>query len=252
MPTAILNLDRCRVTLVSERLEIHAPDPDNPAREILLRTLPLRDVDRVVAGENTHFTSPALAELLRRQIPLQFFAGNGRFLGNFLPAQNHHGLARLRQYQRTLDPAFALQIAGRIVAAKLYNQRRVLQRLAASRATTANRDPSASPDPSHPPAPSDLPTDWLGAMLAQTSRATSLDELRGYEGAATARYFAAWATFLPPDFPFERRSTRPPLNPVNACISFAATAPPSAPSSNTRPPCSKTPSTTPPPSNPSS
>jgi CRISPR-associated protein Cas1 len=60
-------------------------------------------------------------------------------------------------------------------------------------------------------------------MLAQISRATSLDELRGYEGAATARYFTAWAEFLPAAFPFEHRSTRPPHNPVNACISFAAT-----------------------------
>ena len=51
----------------------------------------------------------------------------------------------------------------------------------------------------------------------------SLDELRGFEGAATARYFQAWAAFLPEAFPFERRSTRPPLNPVNACISFGAT-----------------------------
>ncbi|MBI4664419.1 MAG: CRISPR-associated endonuclease Cas1 [Verrucomicrobia bacterium] len=51
----------------------------------------------------------------------------------FLPASNAHGLARLRQYQRTRDPGFALQMSGRIITAKLYNQRRVLQRLAASR-----------------------------------------------------------------------------------------------------------------------
>jgi CRISPR-associated protein Cas1 len=218
MPTAILNQDRCRVALVSERLEVYGPDPDHPDREQLLRTIPLLDLDRIVTGENCHFTAPALAEILRRNIPIQFFSWNGQFLGSFLPAQNHHGLTRLRQYQRTLDPAFALQMAGRIVTAKLYNQRRVLQRLAASRAATQN--PSDPPAPSHP---SDPPTDWLGAMLAQISRATSLDELRGYEGAATARYFTAWADFLPAAFPFERRSTRPPHNPVNACISFAAT-----------------------------
>jgi CRISPR-associated protein Cas1 len=215
MPTAILNQDRCRVALVSERLEVYGPTPDHPDREELLRTIPLLDLDRIVTGENCHFTAPALAEILRRGIPIQFFSWNGRFLGSFLPAQNHHGRTRLRQYQCTLDPAFALQMAGRIVTAKLYNQRRVLQRLAASR--TANQD---SPDPSHP---SDPPTEWLGAMLAQTARATSLDELRGYEGAATARYFTAWADFLPAAFPFEHRSTRPPHNPVNACISFAAT-----------------------------
>jgi CRISP-associated protein Cas1 len=65
--------------------------------------------------------------------------------------------------------------------------------------------------------------DWLDALFAPISRSQTLDELRGYEGASTARYFQAWAAFLPEDFPFERRSTRPPLNPVNACISFGAT-----------------------------
>jgi CRISPR-associated protein Cas1 len=226
MPTAILNQDRCRVTLVSERLEVYGPDPDHPDREQLLRTIPLLDLDRIVTGENCHFTAPALAEILRRGIPIQFFSWNGQFLGSFLPAQNHHGLTRLRQYQRTLDPAFALQIAGRIVAAKLYNQRRVLQRLAASR--TATCTPSAPSAPSAPfdpstPSPTHTTLAWLDTLFAPISRATSLDELRGYEGTATARYFTAWADFLPAAFPFERRSTRPPHNPVNACISFAAT-----------------------------
>lgn len=217
MPTAILNQPHLHVQLVSERLEVRALNPET-GREELLREIPLLDLDRVIASEAVHFTTPALAELLRRGIPIQLFSWNGQYLGAFLPALNHHGATRLRQYQRTLDPAFALPIAGRIVAAKLYNQRRVLQRLAAGRAPN---------DPSHPSDRSDTPTtstlDWLNGMLSQAARARSLDELRGYEGAATARYFTAWAGFLPPEFPFERRSTRPPHNPVNACISFAAT-----------------------------
>ncbi|MDW8309402.1 MAG: CRISPR-associated endonuclease Cas1 [Verrucomicrobiales bacterium] len=215
MPTAILNQPRLRVHLVSERLEIHGPNPDT-GREELLREIPLLDLDRVIASEDVHFTTPALAELLRRGIPIQLFSWNGQFLGSFLPALNPHGATRLRQYQRTLDPAFALQIAGRLVAAKLYNQRRVLQRLAASRSQGDSSQPS---DPSNTPAT----LAWLDSLFNSLNTARTLDELRGFEGAATARYFATWATFLPPEFPFERRSTRPPHNPVNACISFAAT-----------------------------
>jgi CRISPR-associated protein Cas1 len=63
----------------------------------------------------------------------------------------------------------------------------------------------------------------LDGLFASVSRSQTIDELRGYEGASTARYFQAWAAFLPEAFPFERRSTHPPLNPVNACISFGAT-----------------------------
>jgi len=113
-----------------------------------------------------------------------------------------------------LDPAFGIQMAGRIVTAKLYNQRRVLQRVGASRAA------------GEPPADDQslrASLDWLDNLFARVAQAGSVDEIRGYEGAATARYFQAWGGFLPAAFPFERRSTRPPLNAVNACISYAST-----------------------------
>jgi CRISPR/Cas system-associated endonuclease Cas1 len=55
-------------------------------------------------------------------IPVSILGWSGQFLGGFLPAQNAHGLARLRQYRQTLDPAFVLRMAGRIFTAKLYAQ----------------------------------------------------------------------------------------------------------------------------------
>jgi len=64
---------------------------------------------------------------------------------------------------------------------------------------------------------------WLDCLFASIGQSKTIDELRGYEGAATGRYFQVWAGFLPEEFPFERRSTRPPLNAVNACVSFGAT-----------------------------
>ncbi len=226
MPTACLNQPHVRVSLVGERLQVHGRNEADD-RDELLREIPLRDLDRLIASEEVHFTSPALGEILRRGIPIQFFSWKGQFLGNFLPAQNHHGLVRLRQYQKTLDPTFALPMAGRIVVAKLYNQRRVLQRLGASRSedstapasqTTAPKSQIASRKPEI-----DQALSWLDSLFASVRNSQNIDELRGYEGAATARYFQTWALFLPEQFPFERRSTRPPLNPVNACISFGAT-----------------------------
>ena len=195
----------------------------------------LRDIERFVHTEHVHLSGPALAALLRADISISVLSGDGRFLGSFLPPLNTHAQARLRQYQRTLDPAFTRAIAAGLVAAKLYNQRRVLQRLKASRpGETPELDHgNAEPGESRYPAPSSgnhaLRTEiektlgWLDAAFASLRVSQTVDEIRGYEGATTARYFAAWATFLPPAIPFDRRSTRPPLNPVNACISFAAT-----------------------------
>lgn len=206
MPSACLNQPRCRVRLESERLIVSGPDPDDESRVIELRELPLRDLDRVIAVESTQFTTESIGALLRREIPLTFLDHSGNFLGAFLPAINDHGRSRLRQYERHLESAFTLPMAGRIVAAKIYNQRRVIQRMAANRGL----DYSAG-------------LQRLEEMLRMASRCSTLDELRGCEGAASARYFELWASFLPAAFPFERRSRRPPHNPVNACLSFGAT-----------------------------
>lgn len=203
MPTACITTADCSVRLVSERLHVRGRDASGAST--LLREIPLRDLDRVLAVESTQFSGEALAALLRRDIPVAFLGWNGRFLGAFHPAGPAHGAWRLRHYQSQLDPSFARTVAGRIVAAKIYNQRRVLQRMA------ANRGQSVAPA-----------LDALGAILNDLGRASGVDGIRGYEGAAAARYFAQWADFLPAEFPFVRRSTRPPLNPVNACLSFGS------------------------------
>ena len=254
------------MSLKSERLEVFGRN-EQTQRDEVLREIPIRDLDRLILVESVQITSQAMARLMRAAIPVNFLGWNGEFLGGFLPAQSAHGLARLKQYERTQDAKFGLQMAGRIVTAKIYNQRRVLQRVAASRKIVDGgsqmaesekiadggsqiADAEASPAKGGPPStgqqstirnPQSLPAAavaqagairnpeiastlaWMEALLAPLSKAASIDEVRGYEGTATARYFQAWAAFLPEAFPFERRSKRPPLNPVNACISFGAT-----------------------------
>ena len=220
MPTACIRQPNCHIHLKSERLEVRGIIEET-GTEGILREIPIRDVDRLIIDESVHITSAALAALLRAEIPINILAWSGNFLGGFLPATNAHGLARLRQYERTRDSAFALQMSGRIITAKLYNQRRVLQRLLVARSAPAAPPPEK--EGQEPGAPVADALGWLNELFASINASRSIDELRGYEGASTARYFQAWATFLPAAFPFERRSTRPPLNPVNACISFGAT-----------------------------
>ena len=237
MPTAAINQHGCRISLNSERLEVFGRN-EATDRDEVLREIPIRDLDRLIIAESVQITSQALAALLRASIPVSVLGWGGQFLGGFLPAQNQHGLARLGQYQRTLEAPFGLQMAGRIITAKLYNQRRVLQRLTASRIADCGLRIAgqSTPEPAQPDGPRSAvrapqsairnpqsALDWLDAIFASLKTSRSIDELRGYEGASTARYFQAWASFLPEAFPFERRSTRPPLNAVNACISFGAT-----------------------------
>lgn len=204
MPTLCVNTPGSKIRLVSERLEVHGTDPETGAA--ILRVVPIRDVDRLIMQESTQISSEALAKLLRQDIPVAMLGWNGQYLGGFQPSIPAQGAWRVLQYQTSFDSGFTLTMAGRIIAAKIYNQRRVLQRMAANRSEDAS-----------------TALDYLGSLLNDCGRSTTVDEARGYEGAAAARYFQHWATFLPDTFPFQRRSTRPPLNPVNACISFGST-----------------------------
>src|SRR5438128_9229740 len=216
MPTACITQPDCRVSLKSERIEVYGFN-EQTQRDEVLRQIPLRDLERLVVAESVQVTSQALAALLRAEIPVSVMGWNGQFLGGFLPAGNAHGRARLQQYRWTQEPDFALRIAGRIVTAKLYNQRRVLQRLAASRADVPQASAAASSGGipaarsesgqrsacrqagghehpqtgmSAPPAEGENPSSeiqstlkWLDGLFAPVSVSRTVDELRGYEGA---------------------------------------------------------------------
>jgi len=210
MPTACIHYPGAKAALESERLVVTYTDEEGNATK---RIIPLHDLERLILCETVSLTTPALAETLRREIPVSLVDAQGRFLGAFQPAAPHHGASRLRHYQRTLEPDFALKIAGRLIVAKIYNQRRMVQRVAANR--------KAEDRPVPPGIPAIL--EALDRSMVAAGKAETMDSLRGHEGIAAARYFSAWASLLPEAFPFERRSTRPPLNPVNAVISFSAT-----------------------------
>ncbi len=204
MPTAIVEQPDCRIRLRSERLVVYGRDPVS-GEDAPLQALPLRDVERLLINERVQISTQALAAVMRTDAPVVLTSLHGRFLGTCLPEPRAEGAARLTQYRCACDPGFTLAIARAVVLAKIRNQRRVVQRLAQTRGIDAP--------------PSLVGLDRLRSLAAD---AATLDQLRGVEGAASARYFPAWSEFLPEEFPFERRSAHPPHNAVNACISFGA------------------------------
>jgi CRISPR-associated protein Cas1 len=202
MPTLCLLTPGTHVGLQSRALRIEIPARDEePAVD---RLLPLVEIERVIIGDATQTTTAALAALLELNIPISYCSWSGRVLGLLRPPATASAGARLEQYRRCLDSAFCLDIARSLIEAKTLNQRRILQRLAANRSL----DITAA-------------TDWFNALIQHTGRAPTTDALRGLEGTASARYFDELARFFPPVFPFERRSRRPPHNPVNAVLSYA-------------------------------
>jgi CRISP-associated protein Cas1 len=200
MPTLSVQTPRAQVSLHSERLVI-VPPPGNG--DIPKSEVPLAELERAVFSEGVQVSTPALCELLRRQIPVAFVSWNGRFLGSFEPPSPPRGACRILQYQLVSNPAAALAVAAKLVHAKIANARRLLQRLDANHGVLQ---------------PAGL--DILETCERNSALAADLNALRGFEGAAAAAFFECWSRFLPEEFPFGQRSTRPPANPVNACLSY--------------------------------
>lgn len=202
---ATLQTPYSRASLHGESLLVTYPTGDSSESQEK-QNLPLGDLERLILGENTSITTPALCELLRRKIPVSFLTYHGKFLGSFEPPTPSHASTRHVQYQRQADGPFSLAIARALLLAKIQNQRRLLQRVDSNH---------------HRLHPVDL--EQLACLLRDAEHCQHLDQLRGFEGLAAAQHYAAWSRFLPEAFPFERRSTRPPHNPVNAVLSYLST-----------------------------
>lgn len=229
MPSVCVIREKARVRLESQRLKVEGPD-ETSGRWRVLREIPLFDVERVVLTEGVEVTGAATAELLRRGVPVSWLGWDGGYLGGYDPASPSRALTRLRQYERSRDDAWRAAATARLLEAKIYNQRRLLQRVGASRGLISRvteeeeNDAAVNAGDTGDRAAPELRAGLvnLKRLMRAAARAGSADEARGYEGVASARYWKLWAAFLPPAFPFERRSRRPPLNPVNACLSFGS------------------------------
>ena len=168
--------------------------------------VPFAEIDRLILGSRVAISPMCLATLLGKSIPVAIVAHSGQHLGAFEPASPARGLSRRLLYQATADPDFVSAICAKLVIAKINNARRALQRLNSRRVCF---DKNILTQFKH--------------LARDAENTTDVASLRGIEGAAAARYFALWSLFFPAEHPFERRSTRPPLNPVNAVLSYIST-----------------------------
>lgn len=172
------------------------------------RKIPLFSLGRVVCIGRPRITMPLLYEMMRQDITVVFLTGRGHWINSLAPTVNGNAARRLRQYEICGNHALSFPLARALVDAKIHNMRRTLQRLAGARKATKH--------PEHQKA-----VKFLATCRNHLSHAENHASLRGLEGAATSRYFSQLDQYLPAEMPFVFRSRRPPLNPVNALLSWA-------------------------------
>ncbi len=157
--------------------------------------------------------SPALmGACAQRGISLSFCTPRGKFLARVTGEANGNVLLRRTQYRVADNPAQSCLIARTMVFGKIHNARWSIER--------TRRDHGLRVDARRL---GDV-SEQLKRLMPQLLRQTDLDTLRGLEGAGATAYFSVFDQLIlgdPAVFHFETRNRRPPVDPVNALLSFA-------------------------------
>ena len=170
----------------------------------VLQAVPLARLSQVVlVGRGVGATTPALHMLLEAGIGLTLISRSGKLLGRLVPPTPKNLPARQAQHTAASDPAFCVRLAKAIVAGKLRNSRAMARRVARD-----CPDVDASP------------IQQITRCLAGLPTAGTMDTVRGLEGLAARAYFIVWRQAFGGALRYERRTRRPPKDPVNALLSL--------------------------------
>jgi CRISP-associated protein Cas1 len=177
--------------------------------------VPLHNLDGIATfGWDTTASAALMHACAKADVALSFHSPHGKFLASATGPISGNVLLRRAQYRAADLEAHSVAVAQNFIAAKLANTRALLQRTARDhgerfpdRATTLLRT-----------------ADFLSVRLRMLQQTTSLDSIRGVEGDSAAAYFAVFNQLItlpdPGRLQLNGRTRRPPLDPVNALLSF--------------------------------
>ena len=168
--------------------------------------LPLHNLETIVSF-GYRGTSPALmGACVDRNISLCYLTPQGKFLARVSGKVKGNVVLRQQQFQSSNESIKCLEIAKNCILGKVYNSRWVLER--------AIRDHSMQIDVDKVKKASIK----LKEFLEYIKNSQSVKQLRGYEGEAASINFGVFD-----DFFFQGRNRHPPLDNVNAMLSFTYT-----------------------------
>lgn len=173
--------------------------------------VPLHNLDGIVCFGRVGCSPNLMGACAEAGVTISFLSQYGRFRAAVHGFSSGNVLLRRQQYRAADDPALTLELARVMIIAKVANCRSVLLRGARD-----SRDEAASESLRRV-------AKRMANDLQVIRQASSLDQLRGHEGETASTYFAAFNDLLAgadSAFNFSKRSRRPPLDRINALMSF--------------------------------
>ncbi len=159
--------------------------------------------------------SPALLGLCgSRGVAVSFLSPSGRFMARLQGFTKGNVLLRREQYRRAENREGSANIARAFILAKMANSRIGLMRALRDHPEMAGAEGVQAA------------CSQIESQIRTARREPDLDALRGLEGQAANSYFGVIDNLVvaqKDDFPFHGRSRRPPLDNLNALLSFTYT-----------------------------
>lgn len=170
----------------------------------ILQNVPETHVKQIILVGNINLSTPAISFCLENLIEVVFLTQGGKFRGRLNGEASRSVEVRRKQYERVSDPDFCLRQAKSWIGGKVQNQ------IATARRQFENNA-----------VPREFET--LKSILNKIGNAKSIESLLGLEGSASAGYFKLFRSWIPAPFTFEKRTSNPPKDEVNAVLSLTYT-----------------------------
>lgn len=173
--------------------------------------VPVHTIDSIVCFGNVTVSTPLLAFCGENGVGLAFFSPYGKFYSRLEGPVRGNVLLRTKQYAISWNSQHTSEIIWFILNAKIANSRTVLLRASREHSDkeAAKRLRQAADD--------------IAVVARNLSSNMSEDTLRGYEGMVANIYFGQFDDMIRANkdaFYFRKRSKRPPVDNMNAILSF--------------------------------
>ena len=174
--------------------------------------IPFENIENIVCFNYLGCSPALMGKCVSKNIPINFISPQGKFLAKVCGETKGNVFLRVAQIDRFRESGLIL--AQKIMAAKFSNTRQLIRR-------TLHDNPLLRDDEQIKKV-----MDVLDSGIVKVFDAKTIEEVMGIEGNCAQSYFSVFDKLITNSkvpFTFELRKKRPPLDPVNATLSFVYT-----------------------------
>lgn len=174
--------------------------------------IPFENIENVVCFSYIGCSPALMGKCVSKTIPINFISPQGKFLAKVCGETKGNVFLRVAQIDKFRE--MGIIMAQNTMAAKFSNTRQLIRRTLHDNAPLRDDEKIKAV------------MDVLDAGIEKVVEAESIEEIMGIEGNCAQNYFSIFDKLITNQnvpFSFEFRSKRPPLDPINAVMSFVYT-----------------------------